>query len=107
MVEAAGVAGVSRSTVYRWWETDAEFKELCARFLEFRGVELQAVAYNLALGGSEKMLMFLLSPRGQAVVAARGADADVAGGERVGRLEIVGLEESKQPGSQFIEFEKD
>ena len=109
VVDAAKVAGVSRSTVYKWWETDAEFKRLCASFLEFRGVELQAVAYNLALGGNEKMLIFLLSPRGRAVaeVASGSSDGEGAGSERVGRLEIVGLEESKKPGSQFIEFVTD
>ena len=61
-LEAAAALGIARSTGYRWRQ-DPEFLKLCIAAHAESVPKLESVAYNRAIKGSDKLMIFLLQAR--------------------------------------------
>ena len=96
--EAAGYAGVGRSTVYAWAEGDAAF-EKAWHDADAEAMEaLRRRAYELAMGGNVRLITFLLESAERRGAGAKGQ------GDRAGVIEIVGIQEGERKDGDFIEF---
>lgn len=58
---AASAIGISRRQMYAWRETDSQFSEDWASALDARVEGLEAEAVKRAMGGSDRLLQFLLA----------------------------------------------
>ena len=97
VVDAAEYAGVARSTVYAWAEGAQNFK---ARWEAAEAAivrDLEQKAHEMALGGNVRLLMWLIERHGRPK-----DDGETVIEERVGTIEIVGLEDASD--GPFIEF---
>jgi transposase-like protein len=97
--EAAGHAGVARSTVYSWRERDLQFVKDWGAAEEVLVGDLERKAYELAKDGNVRMLIWLLERHDRA--EAHGGDEEDEG--VVGVVEVIGLEDGGD-GDGFITF---
>lgn len=58
--KAARAIGMSRSAVYRWRDSDAEFAAMWRDALESRTEQVEAVLFNMALSGFWPAVVFYL-----------------------------------------------
>jgi hypothetical protein len=96
--EAAERAGVARSTVYTWRDRDPEFVKDWGAADQVLVGDLERKAYDLAMGGNVRMLIWLLERRDRADAEPEGEPEGV-----VGAVEIIGLEEGEGEDG-FIAF---
>ena len=100
VVEACVHAGVARSTVYAWAESDASF-EAAWSVSEMEVTEvLRRRAFEMAMGGNVRLIIFLLSAAERRV--GGGVKGEVE--EKVGAIEIIGLKEGEKRDGDFIQF---
>ena len=99
-IEAAAYAGVARATVYGWADKEEKFEEEWQQAEAYASGRLRMKAYELAWGGRERLLVWLLTAADQKQrdqEAALNVDA-------VGEIQIIGLEEGEVHDGEFIEF---
>ena len=99
VAEAARHAGVARGTVYVWAARDPGFEEAWKDAEYALVVSLRNQAYDLAMGGNVRVLIWLLES--QERKAASGSSSTE---ERIGQIEIIGLKEGESRDGDFIEF---
>lgn len=103
VVAAADYAEVARSTVYKWLKDDSAFAEEWEVIHEVRLHQLSSRAHNIAMGGSERMLMFLIGEfRRKIELAGGGQREEVV--QSVGEIHVYGIGSENDPGGDFIQF---
>lgn len=99
--EAASYAGLSRSTVYAWRGDDDDFAEEWDKAQEASHERLQRKAYEVAMGGNTRMLIFLLDQQ------EKRRAAQVEQEQTAAAIEIMGLPDQEDRGdadAPFMEF---
>lgn len=95
--EAAEYAGVARSTVYEW-QKDPDFAERVREAEEEPAKLLERKAFEMALGGNPRVLIWLLQRD------ERRRDAAAAAGPGAGVREIEIISPEANDGGDFITF---